>query len=518
MIATIVAVAMSIELTEKHLVQNSERGFYNDAFHGVFYILDETLDSSDAQTVLETEKKIRSLFKFPVSLQSLDDLPLASASIAKLRDGEMVLYQVDGADHLYKMSKHSDDVWVVASELNNYDQNVALVEGPINLIHLQLQNLSLAEQKKRIQEIGSQFSMPVTILKLSETELSAAQRTALSNDSVIAVNPGRDGEIYYKLIDNNEALLQLGPIEFPILLGLLPLLLTGFSLILMAAGCSFWLTPLWHDLRNLIHASKTIESGELSARVNSNSLSMIRPVMAGFNRMAARTEQTIESQQSLTTAVSHELRTPLARVKFSLEMARQSQNDTDRNRYMHNIAIDVDELNQLVEELLTYTRHDRMSSEFDAESLSNIDLQDWFKQQISRANRGLKNNITLNERVLIGKDEQTRIHTRLMSYAVSNGIANATRYARSRVDVSLERKGANYQICIDDDGPGISAELHESVFEPFHRLDKSRNRESGGFGLGLSIVKNIMRWHNGDASLATARLGGNRLTIRWPTA
>ena len=102
-----------------------------------------------------------------------------------------------------------------------------------------------------------------------------------------------------------------------------------------------------------------------------------------------------------------------------------------------------------------------------------------------------------------------------MARAVVNLLRNALLHARSTVSVSLRRENDRTVIDVDDDGAGIDAADRERLFEPFVRLDRSRARDSGGFGLGLAIVLQVARWHGGDAFITESPLGGARVSIAW---
>jgi signal transduction histidine kinase len=99
---------------------------------------------------------------------------------------------------------------------------------------------------------------------------------------------------------------------------------------------------------------------------------------------------------------------------------------------------------------------------------------------------------------------------------VSNLIANAGRYAKSQIVVSLEKKDNACMIHVDDDGPGIAEADRKRIFEPFVRLDASRDRDTGGSGLGLAIVQRIVTMHRGTVWTETSPLGGARFTLGWP--
>ena len=104
-----------------------------------------------------------------------------------------------------------------------------------------------------------------------------------------------------------------------------------------------------------------------------------------------------------------------------------------------------------------------------------------------------------------------------MELAVSNLLVNATKYAKQQVLIASAQDGSDYVITVEDDGQGVPAEERETVFKAFARLDNSRNRDTGGYGLGLAIVARVAELHGGVASVDTSpALAGARFTLRWP--
>jgi two-component system sensor kinase ParS len=105
-----------------------------------------------------------------------------------------------------------------------------------------------------------------------------------------------------------------------------------------------------------------------------------------------------------------------------------------------------------------------------------------------------------------------------MALAASNLLVNASRYAKSAVSIELTVRDGGYSLAVEDDGPGIPEADREKVFKAFTRLDDSRSRGTGGYGLGLAIVARIAALHGGTARVETAQLGGARIVIEWPRA
>ena len=111
--------------------------------------------------------------------------------------------------------------------------------------------------------------------------------------------------------------------------------------------------------------------------------------------------------------------------------------------------------------------------------------------------------------------EYVRIEPRFMARAVINLLRNAIRYADRRVEVSLVRLEHGYEVRVNDDGPGVPVDGREKIFEPFSRLDASRDRRTGGFGLGLALVRRVSQWHGGKVEVADSEWGGASFRMTW---
>ncbi|VAW87761.1 Sensory histidine kinase in two-component regulatory system with RstA, partial [hydrothermal vent metagenome] len=231
-----------------------------------------------------------------------------------------------------------------------------------------------------------------------------------------------------------------------------------------------------------------------------------------FNGMANRIQRLISSHKELTNAVSHELRTPLARLRFGIEMLQSSSDEADKKRYIASMNTDIDELDQLVVELLTYARFDRDKPEL---KFQRQDIKPWLTGIIQQIKTS-ETNLSIDFEITGKNVKHARFEPRLMARAVGNLLQNAQRYAQGNVGVTFTQDEKNYQIMVDDDGPGIPKSERAHIFEAFKRLDASRDRDTGGYGLGLAIVQRICQWHEGAVMVEDSPLGGARFIIRWP--
>lgn len=288
-------------------------------------------------------------------------------------------------------------------------------------------------------------------------------------------------------------------------------------LLLVGASLYAWVRLLWRDLEALrLHADR-IGAGDLQARAQVSPRSQIRVIVEHSNRMAARVAELVQRQRDLTHAISHELRTPIARVAFGLDLMQDSDDRERRERLAQGLHGDLAELNRLVSELLAYERLEHPS---ESEPLQRIEANDWLQACLADVRRDAERaSLVLRVlRVLPSALPRVDAEPRLLQLALSNLVGNALRHARSQVEVSLVGVDGRACLRVDDDGPGIAEADREKVMRPFTRLDDSRSRDTGGFGLGLAIVSRIAARHGGELRISRATLGGARLEMHWPLA
>jgi signal transduction histidine kinase len=272
----------------------------------------------------------------------------------------------------------------------------------------------------------------------------------------------------------------------------------------------FWVRPFWRDLTQLRRAADELGAGNLQPHVAVPRGSPLRPLALAFEAMGQRIGSLLQSHRTLTSAVSHELRTPLARLRFSQSLAREEADGALRDRYFEGMERDLSEMDELTTELLDYARLERGTP---ALELQSVPAEAWLEDVLAGA---VERPDTLAARVNARVElEVVRCEPRYMGRALANMIRNALQHARSHVDIHLQREADRTIIHVDDDGAGVPAAERERLFEPFVRLDGSRDRASGGFGMGLAIVRQVARWHGGEASISESPLGGARVSIAW---
>ncbi len=349
-------------------------------------------------------------------------------------------------------------------------------------------------------------------LHLEVTFLDAAEITGLSpGESQPRELVDDDGNIYY--LWSSKALggvIRLGPFVPPqesLLVRFVPFVFYGSILALVG----LWLRPLLSDLHVLTSAAQKFAGDYREPTHTAAETTQLTSLATNLDDMSARVSQLIQSQKEMTAALSHEMRTPLARVRFAAAVLEGEVDESLRGQ-LRALNADVQQLDDLISDMLDYARLDHPGLRMEIQATP---LEPWLRQVISTCPPHQKRVTTARADEL----EAASMEPRLMELAVSNLLANALRYAKQEVRVTAQRQADVYRIVVEDDGEGIPVGERSNVFRAFARLDTSRNRGTGGFGLGLAIVARIAGLHRGRAIAdASAALGGARMSIEWPAA
>ena len=285
----------------------------------------------------------------------------------------------------------------------------------------------------------------------------------------------------------------------------------GFPIAFVAMTITAALLIVWGVRRLLQPVLLLADAAERLGRdVNSPALPETGPTevagaAAAFNLMAERIRRFVSDRTFLLTAIGHDLRTPITRLKLRCEFVE----DEEMRRRMLG---DLDELETMVNATLAFGRDVAAS-----EPIGAVDLAALVRTVLDEAGDARPE---LADHITYAGPEHLTVQSRSLSIkrALGNLIGNALTYG-GNARVSLEpppNHGQNIRIVVEDDGPGIPPDELSRVFDPFYRAEASRNRETGGVGLGLPIARNILRAHGGDVTLANRSDGGTRATVVLP--
>lgn len=380
----------------------------------------------------------------------------------------------------------------------------------ISVVESTLGDLPSSIWHDEVKRLKNKLPLPVEIETLNTYTLSQSNQLALINGDIIFL---QNQDVYLHRIPQTELMVVLGPVPYL-------QRLDNFSwadmvaLLLMCVALGIptwlWLRPLWRDLQHMARQSRQLGEGDFSTRVTLDESSTLNSLGATFNRMAHDVEELTASRKALIDAVSHDLRTPLARLRYRLEAIKSGASSAEQ---IIAIERDLGQIDELIDEWLTMSTLDRPQLNLETQP---IEILPWLRRQMTEFSSQGTITPTLHN-LLPGKTPFLEADSHYLTRALANLMSNARRYGGTQILLTIEWDAGMAQLHIDDNGQGIPESERQRLLQPFERLEVSRNRQTGGFGLGLAIVSMIMRGHGGTALISDAPLGGARVTLRWPT-
>lgn len=451
---------------------------------------------------------------YPLSLRPEAQLDLPPEVIERMGKKSVAVHRFEGALHGFKKIKDSDLVLVIPFEQSDYENSQRMANSTFNLLLMSLSGKPQALWPEIITELGRGFNFPVELVELSGLDLQGRAYQDLIRGRVATRKIDEEEEYHYRVVPGSDYVIKIGPFEGPMLFSYLRSILISSLALMVAFAVLVWVYPLWRDLRHLGRSARLFGEGQLDARALLPKRSVLYRLAGTFDGMADRIQGLISSHKELTNSVSHELRTPIARLRFGMEMLQGSSDGQEQARYLQSMQADIDELDTLVAELLTYARFDRQTPDLD---FKRQKIAPWLDSVLESETFEMAG-VALSCRLDVAIERaDARFEPRLMARALHNLVQNAGRYAKKAVHVAFTRNATHCMISVDDDGPGIPPDKREAVFEAFTRLDVSRERGTGGYGLGLAIVNRIAQWHGGHVSVQVSELGGARFMLEWPS-
>lgn len=239
-------------------------------------------------------------------------------------------------------------------------------------------------------------------------------------------------------------------------------------------------------------------AGELTARVDGTGHDEVASIARTFNRAAERLSLVLQSQKALLANASHELRSPLARLRVAVELWLMDTSAEIHAEIVRNLA----EVDQLVDEILLSSRLDHHDS--DPGRTAPVDLLGLAAEESARVGARLD-----------GVSAEIDGDAKLLRRLLRNLLENAGRHGRPPVEVEVSRLGNDARVVVSDRGPGVAAADRERVFEPFYR-PAGRGEAGGGWGLGLSLVRQIAERHGGSVVCDENQGGGSRFVVHLP--
>jgi len=377
------------------------------------------------------------------------------------------------------------------------------LERTVQLVEAELAALPADERDAAAAALSQRLGVGVRVLSTDDVVMTGGD----GRDLVTLVD--QDGRTSY-LYDAAaiDSILRFGPVSEPkesLLVRLLPPVF--YLSIFIVVG--IWLRPLLKDINRIADSAQQFAADYREPTSSAEDVTELTGLARNIDDMSTRISALLRSQKELIAALSHEMRTPLARIRFALAVIGKEDN-VQLAEQVEALDADVQEIDELIGSMLNFARLDHPDVRM---HWQEVPLANWLQLMVDKASTdGIRIELEISD-----CPASARMDPRLMELALSNLLVNACRYSKERVRCTATRSGDDCILAVEDDGKGIPEAERETVFKAFTRIDDSRNRETGGVGLGLAIVARVAELHGGDAAVETsADLGGARFRIRWP--
>ena len=476
-------------------------------FKGTQQLIKQGINRHEGAKQQQWIELVEKLIGLPIQLIPVDS---SAISVERLSD-----IKKKGAFIESIPNKSYSQLWTSADQKNLLSirvKNVAEQQLRVTS-YLLLNELGRYPRSKRANELvrlRQFFHYDINIHDKQNLKLDSQQnRRLLRGDVVVAFEKdeiNQDVLMVYSRYKTTEQYLVMGPIlpynSNPtwLLASLLILSLSITGILIYALVKS-----LERRMRRIKDVVLNFGPDTLESRVTVDDSDAIGELAMGINSMATRIQHLLLDQKDITQAISHELRTPISRMKFRLEMLKETSS-TSAEKYLTRLTGDINELENLVEELLAFqsleSNHETKSKVINLNNLLSNLIDEIYEPFESISLELPIENSSLN---LTGDENQ-------LKRLVQNLLINAFKHAKSKVKVEIKARS----LLVHDDGEGVPIEQRERIFSPFVRLDSSRNKKTGGFGLGLAIIARIVRLHNASIQVKESTLGGAVFIVNFP--
>ncbi len=297
----------------------------------------------------------------------------------------------------------------------------------------------------------------------------------------------------------------------------------GILLVVIVAGSCAAYFLIGHYTKPVQQLSAHMK--EISPNTLSDSIEIegggeeIQELVKSFNQMTEQLDEAFAMQRRFSASAAHELRTPITVLRTKLDVFKKKKREQhEYDELVTTMEIYIDRLSSIITDLLEFAETSELGE------VEDVSLDSVIKTVVDDLESVAQNNMInmqIDEQSMTQSEAQTFIvkgNTNLLYRALYNLVENAIRYNNEEgsVNITLETRGQEGVIIIADTGVGIAPEQRELVFEPFYRVNKSRSREFGGAGIGLSLVKTILKRHGASITVSENNPQGSVFTIRIP--
>ncbi len=512
-------VALFAQLLMDTINKERVQSYRENMATGAFYLVSEGIGHQDSEAQREYWlSDASSLFGSTFKILPIKEVGFSSSELRRFDNGETVVRYITQPTYANVYHRLPDGNSVLTVRISQVTEQQVRAMAVFLLDDLSYYS-TLSAKRSRLAELSEKFAFPLKLKGINSLSLDNDQMARLRRDEVVILfqdTSTNQGGSSIKIIvpsEINDMVIVMGPVPlfnwFPLNLIISMVLISMF---LISLGVYALIFPLERKLQLIQVGVNEVSEGNLDIQVQVIGQDEIARLSATFNAMTSHIKRLIESQRELTRAVSHELRTPVARIRFAVDMLADTEDEESRFKQRDFIDEDIESLNGLIDEMLTYAKLEEGSPKLDLEAVNLKELI----EQVVRETNALGKDIKI-----VGNPPNAKVTAiadrRYLHRVIQNLAGNALRYAETTIIISAGVKKGDAFVIVEDDGHGIAESDREKVFIPFSRLDDSRTRASGGYGLGLSIVSRIAFWFNGSMSVdESPELGGARFAMTWP--
>ncbi len=480
-------------------------------FGAIYPLVMEELEGLPQQQWPQKVEDISKHFAYGLMLKKTANSELAESVLKRIDKQGYALSQKGSDSKLVHKVKDSDYLLLIS--LDSYETEYQEFEKDTRGYRYFLNKMTNNSDhpEKDFERFKAYFGVELSLINASDFETQQPEMMQTLRLHELHFRRSGSTSPSYILTENKKFVVSIAPDNnLKTIRSYYKYLSTLLPAVLLGLGALIWLFLFRKELITLKKASVALGRGDLDTRTHLSKNSTLHELSSAFNTMAERIQQLLEDHKDLTNAVSHELKTPISRLRFALEMQQESTDDKEKAYYTEKIESNIQTLQDLIDELLGYTRMQR-GVELD---LQPHNVNEWIANEVGifsdyHPNLTFETDITITKPISFDRQQMTRV--------LNNLLDNATKHTRSIVKVSATLKAHEFVLTVEDNGGGITPDDCDKIFEPFTRLDKSRQRDKGNYGLGLAIVKSIVGLHQGEVKCSPSVLGGARFVVCFPS-
>lgn len=486
---------------------------------GTFYLIARSLQRQQTPEEREARRQlINRLMDAQMELRAPDAVELEPSERELLERGKVVMRVRDDDSYADIFYAFPEEETILTTRMEKVSEQHARATAVLLLD--ELGQHPEHQWDTVLEQLQEHFGYPLGLVSREGLRLDPEQQQRLDRrEVVLSLDEGAEGRSVRILAPAGDSgrILGMGPLTlFDWLPTEMSVLVGVIGLSAMGLATYFLVRPLQTRLRRLDAAVRQLGKGDLNARAQVQTRDAIGQLASTFNGMAEHTQRLIEAQQEMTRAVSHELRTPVARLRFGLEMLEDTGKQEVRQKKIEELDRDIDQLDELIDEILTFARLEEGSPVIEFTPLRVPELLEQVRAELLPISGKLDIRIAGQVGSLLPEEGTIEASERYIHRILQNLVTNGLRYARTEVVLDYHVAGEHGILEVADDGPGIPEGDRERIFKPFARLDQSRQRASGGYGLGLSIVQRIVEWHGGTVEVDASEQGGALFRVVLP--